>query len=74
MALACGRDPARVRALVVESCGHFRAAFDECFGDDRLVEVGVPGLTTPVLADVPWRRMPRPIHPLGPDLARAPPD
>jgi microcystin degradation protein MlrC len=63
-----GIDLARVRVLVLKSRGHFRAAFDETFSADRIVEVDVPGLTTPVLANVPWERMPRPVYPLDPDM------
>jgi microcystin degradation protein MlrC len=63
-----GIDLARVRALVVKSRGHFRAAFDEFFGNDQVVEVDVPGLTTPVLANVAWQRMPRPVFPLDPEM------
>jgi microcystin degradation protein MlrC len=63
-----GIDLGAVRALVVKSRGHFRAAFDECFPDDRIVEVDVPGLTTPVLSNVAWERMPRPVFPLDPDM------
>jgi len=59
-----GVDLAKVRVLVVKSRGHFRAAFDEYFSNERIVEVDVPGLTTPVLTRVPWRRMPRPMYPL----------
>jgi len=55
-----------LRSLVVKSRGHFRAAFDEDFADERILEVDAPGLTTPVLARVPWRRIPRPIYPLDP--------
>jgi microcystin degradation protein MlrC len=62
-----GIDLARVRSLVLKSRGHFRAAFDEFFPDERIVEVDVPGLTTPVLANVAWARMPRPVYPLDPD-------
>lgn len=69
-----GVDLARVRALVVKSRGHFRAAFDEWFDDARIVEVDVPGLTTPVLSAVPWRRMPRPVFPLDADTAWREPD
>ena len=69
-----GIDPGRVRSLVLKSRGHFRAAFDEFFSDDRIVEVDVPGLTTPVLANVAWERMPRPVYPLDPDMAWSPPD
>lgn len=61
-----------LRSLVVKSRGHFRAAFDEDFADDRILEVDVPGLTTPVLARVPWRRIPRPIYPLDPDTTWSP--
>ena len=62
-----GVDLARIRSLVVKSRGHFRAAFDEIFATERILEVDVPGLTTPVLSRVAWRRMPRPIYPLDPD-------
>lgn len=62
----------RVRSLVVKSRGHFRAAFDEYFTDERIYEVDVPGLTTPVLARVPWRRIPRPIYPLDSEMTFAP--
>jgi len=64
---ALGVDLAAVRALVLKSRGHFRAAFDEFFADEQIVEVDVPGLTTPVLANVAWRHMPRPIYPIDPD-------
>ncbi|MBL8700953.1 MAG: M81 family metallopeptidase [Alphaproteobacteria bacterium] len=67
-----GVDLARVRSLVVKSRGHFRAAFDEFFPDARILEVDVPGLTTPVLARVPWKRIPRPIYPLDLDTTWAP--
>lgn len=67
-----GVDLARVRALVVKSRGHFRAAFDEFFPDERILEVDVPGLTTPVLARVPWKRIPRPIYPLDLDTVWTP--
>lgn len=63
-----GIDLARVRSLVVKSRGHFRAAFDEFFTSEQVVEVDVPGLTTPVLANVAWERMPRPVFPLDPDM------
>jgi microcystin degradation protein MlrC len=68
-----GIDLTRLRSLVVKSRGHFRAAFDEIFPDDRIIEVDVPGLTTPVSKNVPWRNLPRPIYPLDPDLEWSPP-
>lgn len=67
-----GIDLRRVRAMVVKSRGHFRAAFDEFFAPAQVVEVDVPGLTTAVLANVPWKRIPRPIFPLDPDTRWAP--
>ncbi len=65
---ALGVDLTRVRSLVVKSRGHFRAAFDLLFADERIVEVDVPGLTTPILTRVPYRNVPRPIYPLDPDM------
>lgn len=62
----------KLRSLVVKSRGHFRAGFDEFFPDDCIIEVDVPGLTTPVLQNVPWRQVPRPIYPLDPDMEWAP--
>lgn len=67
-----GIDIGRLRSLVVKSRGHFRAAFDQFFPDDRIIEVDVPGLTTPVLQNVPWRQVPRPIYPLDPDMEWSP--
>jgi microcystin degradation protein MlrC len=62
-----GVDIAAQRCLVVKSRGHFRAAFDEFFPDERIVEVDAPGLTTPVLKNVPYRNIPRPLYPLDDD-------
>jgi microcystin degradation protein MlrC len=67
-----GIDLGAVRSLVVKSRGHFRAAFDLAFSDDRIVEVDVPGLTTPILTRVPYRNVPRPIYPLDPEMAWSP--
>lgn len=63
-----GVDLRTVRSLVVKSRGHFRAAFDDIFSDDRIIEVDVPGLTTPMLQRHPYRHVPRPIFPLDPDM------
>ena len=62
-----GVDIASQRCLVIKSRGHFRAAFDEFFPDDRIIEVDVPGLTTPVLRNVPYEHLPRPLYPLDDD-------
>ena len=63
-----GIDIAAARSVVVKSRGHFRAAFDIFFPDERIVEVDVPGLTTPILTRVPYRKVPRPIYPLDPEM------
>jgi len=68
-----GLDIAKARSVIVKSRGHFRAGFDEFFPDDRIIEVDVPGLTTPVLSRVPYRNVPRPIFPLDPDTSWTPP-
>jgi microcystin degradation protein MlrC len=64
-----GIDLAEARSVVVKSRGHFRAAFDLLFPDDRIIEVDAPGLTTPVLTRVPYRNVPRPIFPLDPEMS-----
>jgi microcystin degradation protein MlrC len=64
---ALGVDIAAARSLIIKSRGHFRAAFDEFFPDERIIEVDVPGLTTPVLKNVPYRHIPRPLYPLDDD-------
>jgi microcystin degradation protein MlrC len=69
-----GVDLRAVRSLVVKSRGHFRAGFDDLWTRDRIVEVDVPGLTTVVLDRVPWRELPRPIHPLDPEMEWQPPE
>ena len=64
-----GIDIGAVTCLVVKSRGHFRAGFDEFFPPDRIFEVDAPGLTSPILANFPWKRLPRPVFPLDPDAA-----
>ena len=59
-----GVDLTQVRTLVVKSRGHFRAAFADFAPPGRIIEVDGPGLTTPNLASLPLRRVPRPIFPL----------
>jgi len=67
-----GIDIAAARSVIVKSRGHFRAAFDIYFPDDRIIEVDAPGLTTPVLTRVPYRNVPRPIYPLDPEMTWTP--
>ena len=59
-----GIDIAAARVVVVKSRGHFRAGFDEFFPPERIHEVDSPGLTSPVLANFAWKRLPRPTWPL----------
>ena len=68
-----GVDLAAARSVIVKSRGHFRAGFDEFFPDERIIEVDVPGLTTPDLRQVKWQRMPRPMYPLDADMHWSPP-
>jgi microcystin degradation protein MlrC len=59
-----GLDIAKARSVVVKSRGHFRGGFDEFFTPDRVVEVDLPGLTSPILKNFQWTRLPRPVIPL----------
>jgi microcystin degradation protein MlrC len=59
-----GLDIGAARVLVVKSRGHFRGGFDEFFSAPRIVEVDVPGLTSPVLDRFAWTKLPRPVLPL----------
>ncbi len=61
-----GVDIAAARSVVVKSRGHFRAGFDEFFTPDRVFEIDAPGLTSPVLQNFAWKRLPRPVFPLDP--------
>jgi microcystin degradation protein MlrC len=64
-----GLDIGAARSVVVKSRGHFRGGFDEFFGPDRIVEVDLPGLTSPMLNRFDWKRLPRPVIPLDDDVA-----
>jgi len=59
-----GLDIGRARSVVVKSRGHFRGGFDEFFGPEQIVEVDLPGLTSPMLTRFDWKRLPRPVIPL----------
>jgi microcystin degradation protein MlrC len=59
-----GLDIRRARSVVVKSRGHFRGGFDEFFGPEQIVEVDLPGLTSPMLNRFEWKRLPRPVIPL----------
>jgi microcystin degradation protein MlrC len=62
-----GIDIAAAKCVVVKSRGHFRAGFDEYFVPEQVFEVDTPGLTSPILANFPWKRLPRPVFPLDLD-------
>lgn len=67
-----GIELGNVRCLVVKSRGHFRAGFDEYFADDQILEVDVPGLTSPVLSNFEFRNIVRPMYPLDAEAEWAP--
>jgi microcystin degradation protein MlrC len=68
-----GLDIGRARSVVVKSRGHFRGGFDEFFGPDQIVEVDLPGLTSPMLNRFTWTRLPRPVIPLDDGVDWEPP-
>jgi microcystin degradation protein MlrC len=59
-----GLDISRARSVVVKSRGHFRGGFEEFFDPEQIVEVDLPGLTSPMLNRFDWKRLPRPVIPL----------
>ena len=68
-----GLDIGMARAVVVKSRGHFRGGFDEFFGPGQIVEVDLPGLTSPMLNRFEWTRLPRPVIPLDDNVSWRPP-
>jgi microcystin degradation protein MlrC len=68
-----GLDIGRARAVVVKSRGHFRGGFDEFFQSEQIVEVDLPGLTSPMLNRFTWTRLPRPVIPLDEGVGWQPP-
>ena len=62
-----GIDIATVRILIVKSRGHYRAGFDEFFPESQIFDVDSPGLTTPNLKNVDFKRLPRPVFPIDQD-------
>ena len=64
-----GLDIRKARAVAVKSRGHFRGGFDEFFGPEQIVEVDLPGLTSPMLGRFEWTRLPRPVIPLDDGVA-----
>jgi microcystin degradation protein MlrC len=68
-----GLDIGKARAVAVKSRGHFRGGFDEFFGPDQIVEVDLPGLTSPMLNRFEWTCLPRPVIPLDDNVSWQPP-
>jgi microcystin degradation protein MlrC len=68
-----GLDIAQARLVVVKSRGHFRGGFDEFFQHEQIVEVDLPGLTSPMLNRFEWTRLPRPVIPLDGGVRWRPP-
>jgi microcystin degradation protein MlrC len=68
-----GLDIAKARCVAVKSRGHFRGGFDEFFGPEQIVEVDLPGLTSPMLNRFEWTRLPRPVIPLDDNVSWSPP-
>ncbi|WP_246815004.1 M81 family metallopeptidase [Parapusillimonas granuli] len=69
-----GLDISRLRILIVKSRGHYRAGFDEFFPNERIHDVDSPGLTTPSLSQIDFKRLPRPFWPLDPDTVWTEPE
>ncbi len=68
-----GLDIGAARSVAVKSRGHFRGGFDEFFGPDQIVEVDLPGLTSPMLNRFAWKHLPRPVIPLDDGVEWSPP-
>jgi hypothetical protein len=51
----------------------FPRRFDEFFGPEQIVEVDLPGLTSPMLGRFTWSRLPRPVIPLDENVEWRPP-
>ncbi len=68
-----GIDIATARTVVVKSRGHFRGGFDEFFAPEQIYEVDCPGLTSPILKNFNWSKLPRPVYPLDEHTTWTPP-
>ena len=59
-----GIEPRRMRIVVVKSPNGFRSAYQHIA--KKMILVDTPGVSTPKLRTLPYRRVPRPIYPLDP--------
>ena len=64
---AFGINPTNCRTILVKSRGHFRAGFKHIFNSNQILEIDVPGLTSPNLSCFDWKYLPRPVYPLDRD-------
>jgi microcystin degradation protein MlrC len=67
-----GLDIAKAHVVIVKSRGHFRGGFDEFFRHEQIIEIDLPGLTSPMLQRFDWTRLPRPVVPLDRDVSWQP--
>ncbi len=65
-----GIEPTDRQILAVKSSVHFRAAFEPIARE--IIEVDTPGLTSPHLDTLEFRRLTRPIFPFDRDMVWAP--
>lgn len=65
-----GIEPTERQILAVKSSVHFRAAFQPIAR--QIIEVDTPGLTSPHLDTLEFRRLTRPIYPFDPDMTWQP--
>ena len=64
---AFGIDPTTCKTIVVKSRGHFRAGFKHIFSPSQILEIDLPGLTSPNLSNFDWEYLPRPVYPMDKD-------
>src|SRR5262249_47083132 len=60
-----GLDVERAKIVVVKSPTQFRACYEPIASE--IAEVATPGVTTVDLRSLPYRRIPRPMHPFDPE-------
>lgn len=60
-----GEEPSDARIVQVKSPAAFRAAYGPLA--DEILIIDSPGISTPKLSSLPWKRLRRPIYPLDPE-------
>ncbi len=61
-----GEEPDDARIVQVKSPMAFRAAYADIA--DEILIIAAPGAASPDIVTLPWKRVPRPIYPLDPDV------